>query len=368
MRILYDHQAFSLQDSGGISRYYFELLRQISRLDDCAAEAFLGCNNNLFHFSCLPKIKVHELRGSLVMGPGKFRYLLNEAISNSVLPFRGRFDVYHPTLYRCAPLVRSTKVVVTHHDCAYERYPALFKNAESIKEMRARQFARADAIICPSESTRRDLHEFYPVSEDKTFVVYHGIPRPVQPDCSEHARIGDRPFLLYVGSRATYKNFDGLLRAFAAAGLKREFDLLVLGGGLTTSSEMTAIRELSLEEAVRFTPQAPDDFLARAYVQARLLVYPSLYEGFGFPPLEAMSFGCPVLVAHTSSLPEICADAAFYFAAEDHASFVEELRESCFNDAKRRQKIERERILVSSYSWEECATKTLQIYSSLLRH
>jgi glycosyltransferase involved in cell wall biosynthesis len=363
MRILYDHQVFSLQDRGGISRYYFELLRQISRLDNCAAEIFLGCNNNLFRFSCLPKIKVHESRGSLVVEPGKYRYLLNEAISSLVLPFCGHFDVYHPTLYRCTPLVHSTKVVVTHHDCAYERYPALFKNVESVKEMRARQFARADAIICPSESTRRDLHEFYQVSEDKTCVVFHGIPRPVQSDDSEHTRIGARPFLLYVGSRAPYKNFDGLLRAFAAADLKREFDLLVLGGGLATNAEMAAIGQLSLGDAVRFVPQAPDDLLARAYGQAHLLVYPSLYEGFGFPPLEAMSIGCPVLVARTSSLPEICADAAFYFTAEDQASFVEELKESCFNEAARRQKIEKGRILVSSYSWEECAAKTLEVYS-----
>jgi glycosyltransferase involved in cell wall biosynthesis len=363
MRILYDHQVFSLQDRGGISRYYFELLRQIARLGNCEAEILLGCNNNMFRFSNLPKIKVHEFRGSLVVEPGKYRYLLNEAISSLVLPLRGHFDVYHPTLYRCAPLVRSTKVVVTHHDCAYERYPALFNNVESIKEIRARQFARADAIICPSESTRRDLHEFYQVSEDKTFVVFHGIPRPVQSDDSEHARIGDRPFLLYVGSRALYKNFDGLLRAFAVADLKREFDLLVLGGGLATSSEMAAITQLSLEDAVRFVAQAPDDLLARAYSQARLLVYPSLYEGFGFPPLEAMSFGCPVLLAHTSSLPEICADAAFYFVVEDQVSFVDRLKESCFNDAKRCQKIERGRILASSYSWEECATKTMQIYA-----
>ncbi len=363
MRILYDHQVFSLQDKGGISRYYFELLRQISHLNNCAAEIFLGCNNNLFRFSCLPGIKVHEFFGLRTMEPGKYRYLFNEVVSSLVLPFRGHFDVYHPTLYRCAPLVHSTKVVVTHHDCAYERYPALFKNVESIKEMRARQFARADAIICPSESTRRDLHEFYQVSEDKTFVVFHGIPRPGQPDDSERARIGDRPFLLFVGSRAPYKNFDGLLRAFAAAGLKRQFDLLVLGGGLATSSEMATVRQLSLENAVRFAPQAPDDFLARAYGQAHLLVYPSLYEGFGFPPLEAMSFGCPVLVGRTSSLPEICADASFYFTAEDQASLVEGLRESCFNDAKRREKIEKGGILASRYSWEECAAKTLQVYS-----
>ena len=131
---------------------------------------------------------------------------------------------------------------------------------------------------------------------------------------------------------------------------------------------MAAIKQLSLEDAVRVAPHASEDFLARAYDQAHLLVYPSLYEGFGFPPLEAMSLGCPVLVAHTSSLPEICADAAFYFTPGDQASFVDGLTESCLNDAERRQKIERGRILSSGYSWEACATKTLQVYSNLLRH
>lgn len=368
MRILYDHQVFSLQDRGGISRYYLELVRHISHLDDCVAEILLGYNKNLLSSSSSPNTKIHDFNGPFDIKPGKYRYALNEAISSLVLPFSGLFDVYHPTLYRCTPFARAARVVVTHHDCAYERFPSLFNNVESIRKMRARQFARADAIICPSESTRRDLHEFYCVPEDKTFVVSHGIRRPKQFDEPELARIADRRFLLYVGSRAPYKNFQNLLRAFASSDLSRELDLVVLGGGSATNSEMSTIRLLSLEDAVRFFPNAPEDLLARAYGQAHLLIYPSLYEGFGFPPLEAMSIGCPVLVSRTSSLPEICGDAAFYFSPDDQASFVDGLRESCSNDAKRLQNIERAKILASGYSWDACAARTLQIYSGSLSH
>jgi glycosyltransferase involved in cell wall biosynthesis len=360
MRILYDHQVFSLQDRGGISRYYFELLRQLSGLDFCSAEIFVGANRNIFRFSDLHQVKTWEYRGRFTMAPGKYRFILNESLANLILPFRGRFDVYHPTLYRYVPLARFRRMIVTHHDCTYERYPALFRNAESIKRMRARLFARADAIICPSASTRRDLHEFYEVPEEKTFAIHHGVTRLDLHEVS--APVADRPFLLYVGLRAPYKNFGGFLSAFAAAKLKRDFDILVLGGGAAKAHELALVNELTLLGCVRFVPDTSDELLARAYAHAHLLVYPSLYEGFGFPPLEAMMAGCPVLVAHTSALPEICGDAAFYFGPEDEGGFVDQLKLSCSNEAERLVKIERGRALANTYTWERCAFNTLRVY------
>ncbi len=360
MRILYDHQVFSLQDRGGISRYYFELLRQLSGLDSCSAEIFLGANRNIFRFSDLHQAKTWEYRGALTIAPGKYRFILNEALANLILPFRGSFDVYHPTLYRYVPLARYRRMIVTHHDCTYERYPALFRNAESIRRMRASLFARADAIICPSESTRRDLHEFYDVPEEKTIAIHHGVTRLFPHDAS--APVTGRPFLLYVGLRAAYKNFGGFLRAFAAADLKRDLDILVLGGGAVKAPELALVNELSLLDCVKFVPDASDELLARAYAQAHLLVYPSLYEGFGFPPLEAMLAGCPVLAAHTSALPEICGEAAFYFEPSDEADFVDRLKLSCSNEAERLVKIEQGRALANTYTWEKCAFNTLQIY------
>lgn len=362
MRIFYDHQVFSLQDRGGISRYYFELIRHLSEIDSCSIQIFAGVTRNSFQFSDLPQVRRWEFRGQFTPPPGRERFVINEALSNLILPFCGSFDVYHPTLYRYAPLVRHQRMVVTHHDCAYERYPELFRNAISIRQMRTRLFARADAIICPSEATRSDLHEFYDVPEEKSFVVYHGIASLPPPSFSTQ-RLSDCPFLLYVGSRAAYKNFDGFLRAFAASPLKREFGILVLGGTVPTASERALIADLSLQSVVRFVSVVSDEFLARAYREAHLFVYPSLYEGFGFPPLEAMLAGCPILLAASSALPEICKDAAFYFDPDNHADFVDRLESSCLDETRRLQKTARARVVAGAYNWEKCATDTLRIYT-----
>src|SRR5260370_31775421 len=171
-----------------------------------------------------------------------------------------------------------------------------------------------------------------------------------------------RPFLLYVGSRASYKNFPALLRAFAGAGLKDDFDIVVAGGGAATPAELSLIAETDLAGRLEFAPRPSDALLAQLYADARLFVYPSLYEGFGFPPLEAMSLGCPVLATRTSSLPEICRDAAFYFEADDLESFVSALRVACFDESQRGAKVSVAQSIITSYSWQKCAANTLQIY------
>lgn len=362
MRILYDHQVFSLQNTGGISRYYYELLTHLGQAESCRPEITLGFQRSAFDFRQLPGVKAWRFHGLSSLTPGKARYIFNEMLSTALLSFLGQFDVYHPTLYRHVQVARWKKMVITHHDCAYERYPALFRRVERIKRLRTRQFQMADAIICPSESTRRDLHEFYDVPESKTFVVHHGVTH-MQRDSGARGEFScDRPFLLYVGSRARYKNFPVLLRGFAAAGFKAEFDIMVAGGGPSTDAELALIRETGLIGNVRFIPNASDPLLAEFYSQARLLVYPSLYEGFGFPPLEAMSFGCPVLATRSSSLPEVCRNAAFYFDADDLESFVSSLRVACFNMTERATKVRDGMSLVTSYNWKKCAAKTLAIY------
>jgi glycosyltransferase involved in cell wall biosynthesis len=260
------------------------------------------------------------------------------------------------------PMVRKLKMVVTHHDCAYEMFPHLFPSSASVIAMRRQLFAKADAIICISAATRRDLHNFYEVPGSKTFVVHHGISQ-IQPITNGTAApLTGRPFLLYVGSRFAYKNFDGLLRAFGRAQMDHEYDLVALGGGPPTAEETALIRELRINQRVHFLAAVSDALLAQAYSQAHLFVYPSLYEGFGFPPLEAMSLNCPVLAAHTSSIREVCQDAAFYFDPQQQDQFVQELKRSCTDETARKAKIEKGRQLVARYTWDRCASETLSIY------
>ena len=180
--------------------------------------------------------------------PGVARFIINEAFSNAVAPFRGRMDVYHSTLCRCMPLVRSRRIVATHHDCTQERFPSEFRFAKRVIRARKSLYARADAIICVSESCRKDLLSFYDVSAAKTRVIHHGITalprcRDAAQKLQTHVR---REYILFVGSRAPYKNFNGLLKAFREAGLHDSLDLLVLGGGVLTPEEAALAAELEL--------------------------------------------------------------------------------------------------------------------------
>src|ERR1700761_9191443 len=132
MRILYDHQVFSLQDAGGASRYHFELIRGLQPLHGVAIGSLLGSNNSVLPFAGLEQGNTRMILHGTSMKPGAARYVANELRSAIQAPLHGKFDIYHPTLYRALPWVRRRRVVVTHHDCIHERFPHLFPDAGSI--------------------------------------------------------------------------------------------------------------------------------------------------------------------------------------------------------------------------------------------
>jgi glycosyltransferase involved in cell wall biosynthesis len=364
MRILYDHQVFSLQDAGGASRYFYELMKFLATVPDVQSELLLGISGTVYPFRELNSLKARVTAFHETLPAGTLRYMANEAWSNLVAPFHGRMDIYHPTAYMRMPMVRARRVVATHHDCTHERFPELFPDGKKVLWARQSLLPRVDAIICVSESSRQDLLRFYNVDPAKTRVIHHGIsplPRSSQAAASlqKHLR-GD--FLLYVGARAAFKNFDGLLQAFHDSGLSSSLDLLLLGGGALTAAEKARIAKLGLDACVISLPQVSDELLAEAYARAKLFVYPSLNEGFGFPPLEAMSLGCPVLASRIPATTEVCHDAPFYFDPQDQDSFHRELLHAMNDDGARRQAMERGRHVSAQYSWEKCGQKTLALY------
>src|SRR5271157_5498113 len=364
MRVLYDHQLFSLQDAGGASRYYYELARYLAGLPDVQMELLLGVNASVHPFQELASGRTTVISFGGFLRPGVARFVVNEAFSNAVAPFRGRMDLYHSTLYRCMPLVRARRIVATHHDCTQERFPSEFRFAKKVIRAKKSLYARADAIICVSESCRKDLLSFYDVNAAKTRVIHHGITRMGRSgQAAEKLRMRvRREYLLFVGSRAPYKNFDALLKAFHATGLRDSLDLLVLGGGPLTTAERALMAGLNLSDCVVSIPEVSDEFLGEAYAAAKLFVYPSLWEGFGFPPLEAMAAGCPVLASNTSSMPEVCQDAPFYFDPQDQASFTRGLLAAVNDEVARRQAIEKGNKVAARYSWSKCGEQTLALY------
>ncbi len=364
MRILYDHQLFSLQNAGGASRYFYELMRFLATIPEVKTELLMGITGTVYPFRELPRSNVRVMGFNELLPPGTLRYIANEAWSNLVAPFRGKMDVYHPTTYLRMPMVRARRVVATHHDCTHERFPELFPDVKKVLWARKWLFPRVDAIICVSESCRQDLLKFYDVDPAKVRVIHHGLsPLPRSAQAAANLRnLLRRDYVLYVGMRAAFKNFDGLLQAFHDTKLCDSLDLLVLGGGALTARENARIASLGMRDCVLSLPMVSDELLAEAYVGAKLFVYPSLNEGFGFPPLEAMSVGCPVLASRVSSIPEVCQDAPFYFDPEDQGCFNRELLRGINDEDARKRVIERGREVAAQYRWEKCGQETLALY------
>jgi glycosyltransferase involved in cell wall biosynthesis len=364
MRIFYDHQVFSLQDAGGASRYHYELIRNLQVCSDVEMELLIGLNNSVMPFASLEGDRTRVFGRTTRMKAGMGRYATNELLSSLVAPAHGKFDIYHPTLYRALPWVRRRRIVVTHHDCIHERFPQLFPNAASIMNTKRKLFRQAETIICVSESSRNDLLQFYDVDARKTHVVYHGFS-PL-PQASGGGKLELAPYLLYVGARAAYKNFSLLLDAFSRSGLASHYRLLAVGGGAWTTEERARIASLGLCGTVTLIPKAQEDVLSSAYQNAALFVYPSLYEGFGFPPLEAMSLGCPVLVNRTSSLPEVCGEAAFYLENSDPDE-VARVLVSILNDGTGmaiKRRLGEQQVLL--YDWGRTARNTLDVYRAVV--
>jgi len=368
MRVLYDHQLFSLQNVGGASRYHFELMCFLSRLPDVKMELFLGMNGTVYPFQMLRSPNTHVMGFRAALGPGGRRYVANEVLGNAIVPFLGKMDIYHPTLYRRMPMVRARRLVATHYDCTHERFPEIFRYVKEVLRAKQSLYARADAIICISEFSRKELLEFYRVDAAKTRVIHLGITS--LPRCPAQARRlheqVPREFVLYVGHRAGYRLFPSLLQAFRETGLHTSLDLLVLGGGPLTSEEEALIAKLGLQGSVVSITEVSDELLAEAYASAKLFVYPSLSEGFGFPPLEAMAAGCPVLASYASSIPEVCRDAPLYFDPAQQDSFARAFLRAIDDEEARMKSIQRGREVVCEYSWEKCGTETLKLYRECL--
>ena len=365
MRIAVDHQVTSLQDAGGMSRYHYELARQLRGREDLAMDLLLGGQSSVLPFAALEGAGVRVERWKSRLGPGYPRYAMNAVWTAAIAPLRGRYDVYHASYQRWEPAIRHRALVATHHDATQERFPELFRNAAAIRARKGRLYRRADMVICVSESARQDLMEIYGIEEARTRLVYHGVT-PIPETMSALDGDDARPYVLYVGSRSAYKNFRALIQAFAARDNAHALRLVVAGGGRWSDAERAAIAEHGLQDRVVLLPRVDEARLASLYRGAVLFVYPSLYEGFGLPPLEAMSAGCPVLVSRTSSLPEICGDAAHYFDPATKGALEQELERLLGDTALRGAKLAAGRERAGRYTWESAATGTLAVYREAL--
>jgi len=366
MRIAFDEQAFQLQIYGGISRYIVRIAEELGRSGETVAVfAPLHRNQHLRQATGLVR-KGFRLPG-YPPKTGRAIFRLNRLINGFRIP-AWRPDVIHETFYSAVPLGgRRVPTVLTVHDMIYERYPELFPDGGRGGRQKLAAIARADRIICVSESTRRDLCSMTDVPAEKTVVVHHGVDLP---DPSEGVQVGEsnqgRPFLLYVGLRGGYKNFEGLLRGIGSSPrLSGDCEIVVFGGPALSRADYEAAAAAGISEKRIRHAGREESTLNRLYREAAAFVYPSLYEGFGMPPLEAMAHGCPVVCSHHASLPEVVGDAAETFdggSPDDIGSAIERV---VYSAHRRGELIAAGHRRAATFSWQRCARETRDVYSTV---
>jgi glycosyltransferase involved in cell wall biosynthesis len=254
--------------------------------------------------------------------------------------------------------------VVTVYDMIHELFPSSFSKYDQTRKSKLHAVKRADHVICISESTRRDLLRYVDIPDSKVSVVHLGHSLAASSaNVDAKTRLASKPYLLYVGQRGGYKNFEGFLRAYAASpALQDQFTVLCFGGGDITQSERAFARSLNVSPTKIVHASGGDASLARAYASAAAFVYPSLYEGFGIPPIEAMSHGCPVIASNTSSIPEVVGDAAELFDPNDLRDMQNAIERVVFSKERAQQLVAKGSERVKDFTWEACALATLNVY------
>jgi len=315
--------------------------------------------------------------------PDRFRFVESKA---PIYSLREQWEVAH--LARGAPLLHCPhynipwlhrgRMVVTIHDLSHLVCREFLPNRVAYwyaRSMLARATKQATRIVTDSQYSRKSIQETFDVPDERVRVIYPGLPQGMNPDGSpvDGSRLEAlkvrRPYVLFVGILKQHKNVQGLLKAFALISVdkQRAFQLVIAGRKDNFYQRLLELTmKLSLEEQVVFTGAVTTDDLRALYADATLLVLPSLNEGFGYPVLEAMAFGVPVVVSNTSSLPEVAGSAGILVDPRDPHSIANEI-ERLLSDEDLRQSLgERGKKQARLFSATKCALDHLEVYRAAL--
>ena len=361
MRLAFDEQIFAAQHYGGISRLFAELSKQFLREGSLDVELLPldapVVNRYLLDDPYLrDQLKVSDAGSTMA---ALARYFVRMRPRTSV-------DVIHNTFYLPHGLAGYPKArrVVTVHDMIPELLPKSRRRLDFIT-LKKRYVMSADHVICVSEATRNDMLRVYGDIKAPISVVHHGVDPIFRPGDPRVPGLPDR-YLLFVGNRGQYKDANVLLSAFAAMRKKADWVALVFtGGGAFTRAERAQQQELGIADRV-IQISLKDTAMSGAYGNALMCVFPSRFEGFGLPALEAMACGTPALLAQGSSLPEVGGDAAKYFTPGD-AQDLSVAIEGLLTDEQERNRMKIAGISrAQGFTWGTAAAKTAGIYQSLV--
>lgn len=384
MKVLYDLQAFDMQTHGGVSRCFAELYSHRPAFVD--AHISVKETDNVYlqelgfppkgtlykNFLCDKDTKLKHFLFKLKYNIqyGKFsrldkRPLINLFETESVLK-KGDFDIFHPTFFDdyFLPFLGKKPFVITVHDMI----PEIFSIDKHQVEQKLAIIPKATHIVAVSERTKQDLVRIMHVPEEKVSVIYHGSDEePYTP--STTAPIAEE-YILFVGTRYEYKNFKAFCKSCVGI-LKRHSQLKIVCTGVPFSpEEIQFFESLGIKERMVHKFVQTSQELLDLYHYAFTFVYPSLYEGFGIPILEAYKADCPVMLNRASCFPEIAGDAAVFFDLNSEKSDFEEQFETLYRltGDERGELIQRQRERMKLYSWSKSAAQLADVYKDVLKN
>ena len=384
MKVLYDLQAFDMQTHGGVSRCFAELYSHRPAFVD--AHISVKETDNVYlqelgfppkgtlykNFLCDKDTKLKHFLFKLKYNIqyGKFsrldkRPLINLFETESVLK-KGDFDIFHPTFFDdyFLPFLGKKPFVITVHDMI----PEIFSIDKHQVEQKLAIIPKATHIVAVSERTKQDLVRIMHVPEEKVSVIYHGsdeepyIPSTTAPIAEE--------YILFVGTRYEYKNFKAFCKSCVGI-LKRHPQLKIVCTGVPFSpEEIQFFESLGIKECMVHKFVQTRQELLDLYHYAFTFVYPSKYEGFGIPILEAYKADCPVMLNRASCFPEIAGDAAVFFDLNSEKSDFEEQFETLYRltGDERGELIQRQRERMKLYSWSKSAAQLADVYKDVLKN
>lgn len=365
IKVLFDHQKFSTQRYGGITRYFANIIEGIKTEQDFS-----------YQIGCLYSPNFYIRNESIFLNNAFGRRLFDSRLRNRIYSVNqkycerllkgGNFDVFHPTYYDSYFIGRTKKpVVVTIHDMTHERFPEYFWAQDTLTRNKRLNIEAADKIIAISETTKADLLTYSNVDPSKIEVIYHGIETEL-PAVIEDVPEMPSSYFLYVGDRSGYKNFYRFLDAFKKLSEKyKDIHVILAGGGALARADREVISRLRLQDRIKHL-HVSDGQLNYLYKNSIAFVYPSLHEGFGLGILEAFRVGCPVILSDTPCFREIGADAVNFFDTYDVDSQLASMEKLLTEDGYRSELIERGYKRLLDFELKTSLNQTYNVYKSLI--
>jgi glycosyltransferase involved in cell wall biosynthesis len=372
MKIFLDPTIFTIQNYGGVSRYYTEIFSILSQQKETEIifphyhteniylqQYQLKPNNKFISFVyrllSLLNISTRSLRKK------KGKQLLLHTLQNS------QFDLFIPTYYDpyFLQFIKEKPFVLTVYDMIHELFPRYFTNDSfHVVENKLQLLEKATMVIAVSQNTKNDILRIYPhIDESKIKVIHHGSSIKVNDAIQVNLPAN---YILFVGARDHYKNFTFLVKSIATLfESDATLTLVCAGGGAFKTEELNLITELGLENRVIYK-NFKEQELGQFYQQAKCFVFPSLYEGFGIPVLEAMACGCPVVLARSSSFPEVAGDAGIYFDVNSPEDVKNKINNLLLNQQVREEFSEKGLIRAKQFNWNHAAQQCLDVYQQAI--